>query len=69
MGKNKPKAPKMRAPHAALVLSTRGITARHRHLQRDLLKLLPHAKLGGKMGAEQELATLPGVVECGAEWL
>ena len=55
-------AQKMRA-HAALVLSTRGITARHRHLQRDLLKLLPHAKLGAKMGAEQELATLPGMVE------
>mmetsp|Transcript_61941 Transcript_61941/g.184355 ORF Transcript_61941/g.184355 Transcript_61941/m.184355 type:complete len:206 (-) Transcript_61941:111-728(-) len=49
--------------HRTLVLSTRGIKARHRHLQRDLLRLLPHGKLGSKMGAEQELSTLPEVIE------
>lgn len=45
------------------MLSTRGIKARHRHLQRDLLQLLPHGKLGSKLGAEQELATLTALVE------
>lgn len=45
------------------MLSTRGIKARHRHLQRDILRLLPHGKLGNKMGADQELETLAGVVE------
>ncbi|KAL1527215.1 hypothetical protein AB1Y20_015893 [Prymnesium parvum] len=48
---------------STLVLSTRGIKARDRHLQRDLLRLLPHAKLGHKLGGEQQLSAVPAAAE------
>ena len=38
-----------------LVLGTRGIKARHRHLLRDLLQLLPHGKLGSKLATDEGL--------------
>lgn len=45
MGKKVPKP----ATHAStLVLGTRGLKARHRHLMRDLLRLLPHGLAGSK---------------------
>ena len=53
----------MSSSHGTLVIATRGIKARHRHLQRDILKLLPHGRLGAKMGAEDELKGILGLCE------
>jgi len=56
----------MRGPAAAegfdrtLLLCTRGVKARHRHLLRDLLQLLPHGKLGSKLPTDEGLG---GVLE------
>ena len=38
-------------PSSVLVLGTRGLKARHRHLMRDCLRLLPHGKPGLKLDA------------------
>ena len=46
-----------------LVLATRGIKARHRHLQRDLLRLLPHGRLGSKFGADEQLKAVVRLCE------
>ena len=43
-----------------LLLCTRGVKARHRHLLRDLLQLLPHGKLGSKLPTDEGLS---GVLE------
>ena len=43
-----------------LLLCTRGVKARHRHLLHDLLQLLPHGKLGSKLPTEDGLS---GVLE------
>lgn len=45
----------MRRPSAdarCLLLGTRGLKARHRHLMRDLQRIMPHAQPGSKLGAE-----------------
>lgn len=41
-----------------LILSTRGITYRYRHLMQDLLDLLPHAKKDSKLDTKQALWVL-----------
>lgn len=41
------------SPSSVLLLGTRGIKARHRHLLRDLLRLLPHARPGTKLDTEE----------------
>jgi ribosome biogenesis protein BRX1 len=48
---NKPKAAKRRV----LMLSTRGIAFRHRHLMNDLEALLPHSKKESKLGSKSNL--------------
>ena len=55
-----------------LVLGTRGIKARHRHLLRDLLQLLPHGKLGSKLATDDGLGGVLELCEdgeCGAALL
>lgn len=55
-----------------LVLGTRGIKARHRHLLRDLLQLLPHGKLGSKLSTEEGLKRVLRLCEdsrCGSALL
>ena len=39
-------------PPSVLVLGTRGLKARHRHLMRDVLRLLPHGVPGSKLDVE-----------------
>ena len=46
--------------HSVLVLGTRGLKARHRHLMRDLLRLLPHGVPGSKLDTSED--GLAGVV-------
>eukprot|EP00965_Chrysotila_dentata_P186029 6141971-Pleurochrysis_carterae.AAC.1 len=41
-----------------LVLSTRGIKARHRHLLRDVLRLLPHANVSSKLDTQDGLGSV-----------
>ena len=48
------------ADSRCLLLGTRGLKARHRHLLRDLLQLLPHGKLGSKLPTDEGLS---GVLE------
>ena len=50
---------------ACLVVATRGVRTRHRHLMRDLLHVLPHGKRGAKLAtnSEQGLAGLPELCE------
>lgn len=45
---------------STLVLGTRGLRARHRHLLRDLLRLMPHGKVGSKLSVDDD--GLEGVV-------
>ena len=56
--------PKQRArasrASSVLVLGTRGLKARHRHLMRDLLRMLPHGIPGSKLDTEDN--SLAGVV-------
>lgn len=49
--------PAARAPNKTrvLVMSTRGVTSRFRHLMDDLLTMLPHAKKESKLDAKQHL--------------
>ena len=57
---------------SVLLVSTRGIKARYRHLQRDLLRLLPHSKAGAKVSTEDGLdgvRTLCEESECDAALL
>lgn len=57
---------------SCLVLGTRGIKARHRHLLRDLLRLLPHAKQGSKLDPEDGLDAVVELCEdrlCGSALL
>lgn len=46
-----------------LILSTRGITFRYRHLMKDLLDLLPHAKKDSKLDTKQALWVLNEVCD------
>lgn len=50
---------KLAANSSTLILGTRGLRARHRHLLRDFLRLMPHGRTGGKLGVD---AGLEGVV-------
>ena len=57
---------------SVLLVSTRGIKARYRHLQRDLLRLLPHSKAGAKVSTEDGLDGVRQLCEegeCGAALL
>lgn len=38
-----------------LVFGTRGISFQHRHLMKDIIKLLPHAKSANKMERKENL--------------
>lgn len=38
-----------------LVFATRGISFQHRHLMKDIMKLLPHAKSANKMERKENL--------------
>lgn len=46
-----------------LVLGTRGLKARHRHLQRDLLRLLPHGRPGSKLNTQDGLSAVVDACE------
>lgn len=46
-----------------LVLSSRGITYRYRHLLLDLLALLPHAKKDSKLDTKQKLFVLNEIAD------
>lgn len=46
-----------------LVISSRGITYRHRHLIQDLLALLPHARKEPKFDSKKNLHQLNEVAE------
>lgn len=46
-----------------LVLSTRGITARYRHLMEDILKLLPHGKKESKLDTKDKLSVVNEICE------
>ena len=55
-----------------LVLGTRGLKARHRHLLRDLQRLMPHGQPGSKLAPEDGLSTVCELCEasdCGAALL
>ena len=57
---------------SCLLLGTRGIKARHRHLLRDLKNLLPHAALGSKLDTEDGLSSVLQLCEdrmCGTSLL
>ena len=54
------KAAATTAPASVLVLGTRGLKARHRHLMQDILRLLPHGRPGAKLDAQE--SGLRGVV-------
>lgn len=38
-----------------LVFGTRGISFQHRHLMKDIIKMLPHAKPANKMERKENL--------------
>ncbi|GJQ10638.1 hypothetical protein GpartN1_g2429.t1 [Galdieria partita] len=46
-----------------VILSTRGITARYRHLMEDILKLVPHGKKESKLDAKDKLKVVNEVCE------
>lgn len=46
-----------------LVMSTRGVTTRFRHLMEDMLKLLPHAKKESKLDGKDRLEVATEVAE------
>ena len=49
---------------SVLVIGTRGIKARSRHLMRDLQRLLPHSVLGSKLDTEEDgIAGVAGACE------
>jgi ribosome biogenesis protein BRX1 len=57
---------------STLILGTRGLRARHRHLLRDLLRLMPHGKAGTKLDVENGLKAVVRMCEdadCGAALL
>ena len=56
----RPSGPAAERFERTLLLCTRGVKARHRHLLRDLLQLLPHGKLGSKLPTDEGLS---GVLE------
>lgn len=52
---------------STLILGTRGVRAHHRHLMRDLLRLMPHGRSAGKISAEgglQEAVQLSEEANC-----
>lgn len=61
-----------KAASSTLVLGTRGLRVRHRHLLRDLQRLMPHARTGAKLDAETGLRSVVHLCEdadCGAALL
>ncbi|TIB18422.1 hypothetical protein E3P92_00635 [Wallemia ichthyophaga] len=55
---NAPQAKKVQNKQRVLVLSSRGVTERYRHLMNDLQALLPHTKKDSKISSKTSLATL-----------
>ena len=67
--RRKAPASKRQSWRSCLILGTRGIKARHRHLLRDLLRLLPHAEQGSKVDPEDGLGAVLKLCEdrlCGS---
>mmetsp|Transcript_11034 Transcript_11034/g.41200 ORF Transcript_11034/g.41200 Transcript_11034/m.41200 type:complete len:286 (-) Transcript_11034:37-894(-) len=54
---------KYRNKKRVLVLSSRGITARYRHLVEDLRKLLPHQKKDSKFDAKGDLSAINEIAD------
>ncbi|EME25726.1 putative essential nucleolar protein required for biogenesis of the 60S ribosomal subunit, partial [Galdieria sulphuraria] len=46
-----------------VILSTRGITARYRHLMEDILKLVPHGKKEPKLDTKEKLNVVNEICE------
>ena len=49
-----PKRGRDASVQSVLVLGTRGLKARHRHVMRDLLRLLPHGVPGSKIDTSED---------------
>eukprot|EP00871_Galdieria_phlegrea_P002350 jgi/Galph1/3115/GphlegSOOS_G1781.1 len=49
--------------HKVLILSTRGVTARFRHLMEDVLKLVPHSKKESKLDTKDKLNVVNEICE------
>ncbi|EXF79671.1 hypothetical protein CaCOL14_000534 [Colletotrichum acutatum] len=65
---DKPEAPtngvkKVRQKRRALVLSSRGVTYRHRHLMTDIHSMMPHGKLDSKFDTKSKLHVLNELAE------
>ena len=58
-----PRASSWGGTSRCLLLGTRGLKARHRHLLRDLLHILPHGQSGPKVGAKQGLSAIAKLCE------
>lgn len=58
-----PKAEAMKNRTKVLMLSTRGITSRYRHLMEDLRRLLPHAKKESKLDGKDRLEVVNEIAE------
>ncbi|KZV90103.1 Brix-domain-containing protein [Exidia glandulosa HHB12029] len=57
------KKPKLRNKQRVLLLSSRGVTSRMRHLMADLAVLMPHAKKDAKLDAKNQLRLLPELAD------
>ncbi|KAJ1659847.1 Ribosome biogenesis protein brx1 [Dispira simplex] len=55
--------PVVKNKQRVLLLSSRGITYRHRHLMQDILTLLPHAKKDNKLDSKSNLGLLNELAE------
>lgn len=58
-----PARPDMKNKTKVLILSTRGVTTRFRHLMEDLLKILPHAKKESKLDSKDRLQVATEIAE------
>lgn len=56
-------AAKMKNKTKVMVLTTRGVTTRFRHLLEDIMKLLPHAKKESKLDTKVQLDVIPEFAE------
>ncbi|GKT51890.1 ribosome biogenesis protein ENP2 [Colletotrichum spaethianum] len=54
---------KNRQKRRTLILSSRGVTYRHRHLMNDLATLMPHGKLDSKFDDKHNLSALNELAE------
>ena len=55
--------PKPRTKQRVLILSSRGVTYRHRHLLNDLYSLLPHSRKDAKLDTKTKLYQLNELAE------